>query len=89
MVAVGFAYLTFHPIAVYGMFLAIIIPPAKKSRPILCTVLGAMAIACLFAYIPFLQQVSSGFVIIIATVVAAGAAALLCPIREKEVGNDG
>ena len=35
-------------VAVYGMFLAIIVPPAKKSKPILFTVLGGMAISCLF-----------------------------------------
>lgn len=70
-------------IAVYGMFLAIIIPPAKKSRPVLLVVLGAMAVSCLFTYVPFINQISSGFAIIIATVIAAGAAALLCPIKEE------
>ena len=74
-------------VAVYGMFLAIIVPPAKKSRPVLLAVLGAMAISCLFTYVPVINQISSGFVIIIATVVAAGVAAVLCPIREE--GGDG
>lgn len=74
-------------VAVYGMFLAIIVPPAKKSRPVLFAVLGAMAISCLFTYVPVINQISSGFVIIIATVVAAGVAAVLCPIREE--GGDG
>ena len=74
-------------VAVYGMFLAINVPPAKKSRPVLLAVLGAMAISCLFTYVPVINQISSGFVIIIATVVAAGVAAVLCPIREE--GGDG
>lgn len=75
-------------VAVYGMFLAIIIPPAKKSRPVLFTVLGAMAVSCLFTYVPVLDRVSSGFAIIIATVVAAGLAAVLCPIKEEEGERD-
>ena len=74
-------------VAVYGMFLAIIVPPAKKSRPVLFAVLGAMAISCLFVYVPVINRISSGFAIIIATVVAAGVAAVLCPIREE--GGDG
>lgn len=75
-------------VAVYGMFLAIIVPPAKKSRPVLFVVLGAMGISCLFAYVPVINQISSGFAIIIATVVAAGVAAFACPIREEEGGED-
>ena len=70
-------------IAVYGMFLAIIIPPAKKSRPVLYAVLGAMAISCLLTYVPVINQISSGFAIIIATVIAAGAAAVLFPVKEE------
>ena len=75
-------------VALYGMFLAIIVPPAKKSRPVLFAVLGAMGISCLFTYVPVINQISSGFAIIIATVVAAGVAAFVCPIREEEGGED-
>ena len=71
-------------VAIYGMFLAIIIPPAKKHRPVLAVVLAAMAISCLFAYVPVLKQVSSGFVIIITTVLVAGAAAYFAPVKEEE-----
>ena len=74
-------------VAVYGMFLAIIVPPAKKSRPVLFAVRGAMAISCLLVYVPVINRISSGFAIIIATVVAAGVAAVLCPIKEE--GGDG
>ena len=49
-------------VAIYGMFLAIIIPPAKKHRAVFKVVLGAMAISALFAYVPVLNRVSSGFV---------------------------
>ena len=70
-------------VAIYGMFLAVIIPPAKKNRAVLLVVIGAMAVSTLFTVIPVLKQVSSGFVIIIATLLAAGAAAYFCPVHEK------
>lgn len=73
-------------VAIYGMFLAIIIPPAKKERSVLLVVIGAMALSTVFAFAPVLNRVSSGFVIIITTVLVAGAAAWLHPIEEKE-GN--
>ncbi len=69
-------------IAIYGMFLAVIIPPAKKSREVLAVVIAAMAISSVFAYVPVLQKVSSGFVIIITTLLVAGVAAVLCPVKE-------
>ena len=71
-------------VAIYGMFLAIIIPPAKKSRPVLLVVIAAMIISSLFACLPVLQKVSSGFVIIITTLLVAGAAAVLFPVPEED-----
>jgi predicted branched-subunit amino acid permease len=58
-------------IAIYGMFLAIIIPKARENRPTaLCVVLAAV-LSCLFRYVPFLSAVPSGFVIIICAVAAS------------------
>ncbi len=71
-------------VAIYGMFLAIIIPPAKKHRAVFKVVLGAMAISALFAYVPVLNRVSSGFVIIITTLLVAGAAAYFWPLEDGE-----
>jgi predicted branched-subunit amino acid permease len=71
-------------VAIYGMFLAVIIPPAKKNRAILAVVIAAMAVSSLFAVLPGLKEISSGFVIIITTVLVAGAAAIICPIHEEE-----
>ena len=75
-------------VAIYGMFLAVIIPPAKTNRAVLGVVIAAMAVSSLFAVVPILQSVSSGFVIIITTVLVAGAAAFLCPVKEKEETNE-
>lgn len=71
-------------VAIYGMFLAVVIPPAKKSKAVLGVVIGAMAVSTLFEVVPVLNKVSSGFVIIITTVVVAGVAAYLCPVKEEE-----
>ena len=70
-------------IAIYGMFLAIILPPARKSRAARFVVLTAVALSLCFHYIPGLNQVSSGFVIIICGVLAAAAGAWLFPAEEE------
>ena len=69
-------------IAIYGMFLAIILPPARKSRPVRCVVLIAAALSLCFRYLPGLNTVSSGFVIIICGVIAAALGAWRFPAEE-------
>ena len=70
-------------VAIYGMFLAVIIPPAKKNRVVLAVVAASMAISSLFAVAPVLKRVSSGFVSIITTILVAGAAAYFFPVEEE------
>jgi predicted branched-subunit amino acid permease len=69
-------------IAIYGMFLAIILPPCRKSKPVLLVVVIAAAIRCCFYWIPGLNQLSSGWVIILCAVIAAGFAAWKFPVKE-------
>ncbi len=71
-------------IAIYGMFLAIILPPARKEKPVRVVVLIAVAISLAFNYLPMLKNVSGGFVVIICAVVAATIGALLFPLREDD-----
>ena len=71
-------------VAIYGMFLAVIIPPVKKNKSVLGVVIGAMAISTVFAVVPVLNKVSSGFVIIITTLIVAGLAAHFSPIPEEK-----
>ena len=71
-------------IAIYGMFLAIVIPASKSNRTILAVVVSAMALSGLFSVVPGLKQISSGFVIIIVTVLVAAIAAWLRPIQEVQ-----
>lgn len=70
-------------IAIYGMFLAIFIPPMKRSGAVTAVVLVSAALSCLFAYVPVLNRVSSGFVIIICAVVAAALGAIIRPVKEE------
>ncbi len=76
-------------IAIYGMFLAIIIPPAKKSSAVLKVILIAVALSCCFRYVPVMNKVSGGFAIIISTIVAATIGALLFPVPEKTEETEG
>ena len=69
-------------VAIYGMFLAIIIPTAKKDHAVLLVVLSAMGLSFLFAVLPGLKKITSGFVIILTTVVVAGVAAKLKPTED-------
>ncbi len=71
-------------IAIYGMFLAVIIPPARTERALAWVIVIAAFISCFFYYLPLLQQLSSGWVIIICAVLASGFAAVKWPVK-----NDG
>ena len=69
-------------IAIYGMFIAIVIPPARQEKPVAVVALIAIAISVAFRYLPVLNTVSGGFVVIICAVVAAAIGALLFPVKE-------
>ena len=71
-------------VAIYGMFLAIFIPPAKKQKPVRLVVILACCLSLMMKYAPLLREVSSGFAIIICAVLAAGFAAWKHPIKEAE-----
>ena len=69
-------------VALYGMFLAIIIPPARKSIFMAALVTVSMASSFVFSKVPVLSGISEGFRIIILTVAIAGAAAFIRPAGE-------
>lgn len=69
-------------VALYGMFVAIVIPPAKKERPVRIAVILALLLSTGFYYLPVLRKISSGFMIIICTLAASCVAAILFPVKE-------
>ena len=73
-------------VALYGMFLAVIIPPAKKDKSILGLILVSFALSFLMAYLPVVSTIPEGTRTIILTVVISAAAALFLPV--KEVANN-
>lgn len=72
-------------IAIYGMFLAIILPKAREKWSCFFVILIAVIMSCSFALLPVLKNISSGFVIIICGVVASALGAWRYPVREEEV----
>ena len=69
-------------VSLYGMFLAIIIPPARKNRFIAGLVVISMAASGIFSVAPLLREISSGFKVIILTILIAGAAAFVHPVED-------
>ena len=74
-------------IALYGMFIALIVPAAKESKKVLLVIIMAITLSCVIKYVPALHFISSGFRIIIATILAAGVGAVIFP-EEPEVSNN-
>ena len=71
-------------IAIYGMFLAIIIPPARKLRSVRIVLFLSVILSCLFAAMQAVVPVSSGFVIIICTIAASAFGAWFFPVEEVQ-----
>lgn len=71
-------------VGLYGMFLAIIIPPARKDKILAIIILVSMLASYLFTKLPYISNISAGIRTIILTVIIAGAAAILFPAKEDE-----
>ena len=71
-------------VALYGMFLAIIIPPAKKDKAVLVVVLIGFISSWLCEYLPVISDISSGTRIILLTVIIAAIAAAVHPVKEEK-----
>ena len=69
-------------VAIYGMFLAIIIPQARKDRVVRVLVPTCFALSFAFSRLPGLKTLSEGTRTIVLTVAISAAAALLCPRKE-------
>ena len=71
-------------VALFGMFIAIIVPPAKKNRVIAAAVAVCFLLSWACGVLPVVRNISSGIRIIILTVVISAAAALLFPVKDEE-----
>lgn len=75
-------------LAIYGMFIAIIVPPARKVLGVLAVVGLSVALSCLLTYVPIFSNISGGFVIIICAIIAATVGAIFFPVPVAEEGGD-
>ena len=67
----------------YGMFIAIVVPQARKEKSMLVCMALALVMSCLFTWVPGLKEISSGLAIVLCTVGTAAICALLFPIQEE------
>jgi predicted branched-subunit amino acid permease len=71
-------------VSIFGMFIAIIVPPARKDPVVLCAVLASFLLSWLSGKVSLFTSVSEGTRIMILTIVIASAAALLFPVKEEQ-----
>ncbi len=77
-------------VAIFGMFLAIIIPPGKKNKLILSAVISSFAVSLICAYAPVVSELSSGTRVLILTIILASLFAYFFPVPplpEKEAAS--
>ena len=74
-------------VMLYGMFVAIVVPPAKAERPVLIASVLALIFSCLFKWAPVLNRVSAGVAIVVCTVAAAAVCAWRFPVGEEEAAQ--
>ncbi len=74
-------------VAIYGMFIAIVVPVAREDRHVLFCVIIAVVLSVTFKYVPLLNTIPTGFTIIICAVAASTAAALIYPVSGEKEGT--
>lgn len=74
-------------VALYAMFIGIIVPPAKGDKTIAAVIILSMAASGIFFAAPYLKELSSGFKIIILTACLSAAFAFIRPVKEERRGE--
>ena len=72
-------------VALYGMFIAIIIPPSRREKPVATVVVATFVLSSIAAYLPALASVADGTKTIVITVIVAALAAVVFPHKDEEV----
>ncbi len=76
-------------VGLFGMFISIFIPEAKKNKIVAALVVISFAVSLTFAKLPYISDIPEGIRVIIITVLISVGAALLFPIKEKEESENG
>ncbi len=74
-------------VSMYAMFIAIVVPVARDSRPVACLTLISIGLSALFYYLPALEVIPDGFVIIIIAIACSLLFALIAPIKDETEGE--
>ncbi len=74
-------------IALYGMFIAIIVTPARTNKNIFFVILLSITASLVFNYLPLLSNISEGWAIIIITVFISAVAATIFPVNNVKEEN--
>ena len=69
-------------VALYGMFIAIVVPVARKERSVLLAVGIAAGCSCLFTWMPGLKELPGGISVSLCAILAAAVAAAIFPVKE-------
>ncbi|MCQ2521518.1 MAG: AzlC family ABC transporter permease [Lachnospiraceae bacterium] len=68
----------------YAMFIAIVVPEMKKSKAVVMVVGIAVAISCIFKFVPGFKEVPAGIAISVSAIVASLVMAICKPVEEAE-----
>lgn len=71
-------------IAIYAMFIAIIVPPMKEDKSIIIAVIISVVVSCLLYFVPYLSQIPTGIAISISAILGALVCAFLFPVKGDE-----
>lgn len=71
-------------IAIYGMFIAIVLPPFRRSKEVRIVLIISVIMSCIISLVPLLKFISGGFRIILCAVTASAIGAWLMPVRDEE-----
>lgn len=74
-------------VALYGMFVAIVIPAGKKDKAVLAAIIVSFAMSFVASKLPVISSLSAGTRTIILTVVISVATAIIRPIEEDDNEN--
>ena len=74
-------------VGLYGMFIAIIVPPARQNKLLAGLIVISMLASLLFSILPLLSEVPSGTATLILTIVISATAAILFPVKEDSANG--
>ncbi|MCR5218666.1 AzlC family ABC transporter permease [Treponema sp.] len=75
-------------VALFGMFLAIIIPPVKKDKAVAACVISSFVLSYLSSVLPYVRTISGGMRTVVLTLVISAVMAFISPLRDSQGASD-